>query len=424
MSGAAEGFPVRCSVVADATPARSYRALLALPSLWRVLLGMQIARIAGEMLGIALVLFTLDYYHSAALAGVVTFISIFPGLLVSPIAGALLDRHGRARLVVLDYLVALAALVLIGALATQHALPAALLLVIAACASLTNPLSTTGLRSLFPLLVPRHLWERVNAVDSNGYVLATVIGPPLAGLMVELWGGALAIAVIGCVFGLAALVLLRIPDPKSEVVSTGRLLLDAWQGLTYVWRNPTLRGLGVSISLLNLSGGMTVIVVPLIVLDRLHAGSAAVGAVFAVQGLFGVFAAFYTGRLDSRGRERAMLILTMLVCAGALLLLLPAASLLVVAAALGLVGLANGPGDIALFTLRQRRTDFAWMGRAFAVSMSLNFIGFPIGSALTGWLAGQSVDVAILFGAVACLAGAVAVRVMIPAAEPADQLAT
>lgn len=31
-----------------------------------------------------------------------------------------------------------------------------------------------------------------------------------------------------------------------------------------------------------------------------------------------------------------------------------------------LIGLASGPLDIALFTIRQRRTDPAWTGRAFA----------------------------------------------------------
>jgi hypothetical protein len=48
---------------------------------------------------------------------------------------------------------------------------------------------------------------------------------------------------------------------------------------------------------------------------------------------------------------------------------------------MAIAGLANGPLDIALFTLRQRRTDPAWMGRAFTISMNLNFSGFPIGAA-------------------------------------------
>jgi len=59
-----------------------------------------------------------------------------------------------------------------------------------------------------------------------------------------------------------------------------------------------------------------------------------------------------------------------------------------------------GPVDIALFTIRQRRTDPAWLGRAFAVSMSLNFSGVPIGSALAGPLVGWSLDATFYLAAV------------------------
>ncbi|MBA2700163.1 MAG: MFS transporter, partial [Chloroflexi bacterium] len=162
------------------TPETSYRALLAIPRLGRVIVSMQLARVAQSMVGVALVLFVLQTYRSPGLAGLVTFASVFPGLLMAPLAGALLDRHGRTRLIILDYLIALAALVLIGVLATLDALPAPLLVAIAVLSSITGILSHTGLRSLFPILVPRHLWERVNAVDSNGYVVATILGPPIA----------------------------------------------------------------------------------------------------------------------------------------------------------------------------------------------------------------------------------------------------
>src|SRR5262249_27417834 len=149
-------------------PDRSYRALLGVPSVARVLLGMQIARIGQSMVSVALVLFALTSYHSTVLAGLTSFFSIFPGIVVSPIAGALLDRHGRTRLVVLDYLIALGSLIAIGLLARIGALSAWLLIAIAGIASLTTPLSGTGLRSLFPIIVPNHLWERVNAIDSTG----------------------------------------------------------------------------------------------------------------------------------------------------------------------------------------------------------------------------------------------------------------
>src|SRR4051794_41913724 len=89
---------------------------------------MMLARIGQAMVSVALVLFTLEQYHSPALTGIVTAASVLPGLLVAPIAGALLDRHGRTRLVILDYAVALLSLALIGGLALAHALPVAGLL--------------------------------------------------------------------------------------------------------------------------------------------------------------------------------------------------------------------------------------------------------------------------------------------------------
>jgi MFS family permease len=112
-------------------PEPSYRALLAVPWLPRILVSMILARIAQSMVAIALVLFTLVEYDSPALAGLVTLASTLPGIIVSPIAGALLDRHGRMRLVLLDYLVALAALALIAGLSLADALPDLLLVLVA-----------------------------------------------------------------------------------------------------------------------------------------------------------------------------------------------------------------------------------------------------------------------------------------------------
>ena len=126
---------------------RSYRALLRVPSLGRILLGMALARIAQAMVAIGLVLFTLAEYGSPELAGLVTFASAFPGIAISPIAGVLLDRHGRIRLMIVDYLVAAAALALVAVLATLDALPAWLLVLIATVMSLTSIFSARTVAS-------------------------------------------------------------------------------------------------------------------------------------------------------------------------------------------------------------------------------------------------------------------------------------
>ena len=392
----------------------SYRALLGVPSLGRALFGMQVSRIAQSMVGIALVLFTLNQYQSPALAGLVTFAGIAPGIVVSPIAGALLDRHGRTRFIVLDFLIAMVSYGAIGVLAFIDLLPPWLLILIAALSSLTGPLSATGLRSLFPLMAPRHLWERLNAIDSNGYVVATIFGPPIAATAVALLGGPIALVLVGLVFGIAAVILWPVPDPETDVQSSGHILRDAWEGLRYTWSNQTLRGLGFSITTLNLAGGMMTIVVPLIVLTRLGLSEVAVGGVFAVQGVFGLIAGLISGRMDTRGRERGLIAWPMLAFAPTTaLLLLP--GIVPVVICMALFGLLNGPLDVAMFTVRQRRTDPAWLGRAFAVSMSFNFAGYPIGSALAGALASTSIDAAVVLGVVACVVAATFASRLIPA---------
>ena len=375
---------------------------------------MQVARIAQSMVGLAIVLFTITVYRSPELAGLVTFLSMAPGLLVSPLAGALLDRHGRSLLIRIDFLVAFVCLTLIGTLSILGLLPVWLLLLIATVSSLTQPLSATGLRSLFPILVPEHLWERVNAVDSMGYVVATIAGPPLAGALVGIAGGPVALIVTGLVYAFAAAVLVGIPDPHTDTASTGRLFRDAWDGVVYTWRNPTLRALGFSISALNLSAGVTTIAVPLILIDRLHEPAMTVGLTYAAMGIGGAIAALAFGRIDSSGRERRMLVVPMIASGATMLLLLPMSALLLVVVAMTLIGLLNGPMDIALFTIRQRRTDPAWMGRAFAVSMAFNFAGYPIGSAVSGWLAPRSIELTILLGAAVCVVAAIIALTGIP----------
>jgi hypothetical protein len=141
-----------------------------------------------------------------------------------------------------------------------------------------------------------------------------------------------------------------------------------------------------------------------------------------------VAAAFVFGRIDSRGRELTMLVLPMVATAPVMALLLPASGLTggdaaiglaFIGASMALLGLLNGPLDIALFTLRQRRTDPAWMGRAFAVSMAFNSLGFPVGSLLAGWLAASSIEIAIAFGVVASLSATAIAGLTIPRSEPA-----
>jgi hypothetical protein len=104
----------------------------------------------------------------------------------------------------------------------------------------------------------------------------------------------------------------------------------------------------------------------------------------------------------------------MFLAAGAIALLIPNAGITPVRAVW-----RHGPafGTKSPYSSRQRRTDPAWMGRAFAISMSFNFAGYPIGAAIGGFVAAQSIELALGLAVVATLLSAAFARWQIPAHE-------
>jgi predicted MFS family arabinose efflux permease len=89
------------------------------------------------------------------------------------------------------------------------------------------------------------------------------------------------------------------------------------------------------------------------------------------------------------------------------------------AVGLMLIGVAAGPIDVGVLTLRQRRTDPAELGRVVYVSMSLNFAGEPLGSVLGGLLVTWSLRGTFATAAVAAILAAGAVA-LIPADREYD----
>jgi len=393
--------------------APSYGRLFAISGFPRLVASMMLARVAEQMVSLVLVLFALQHYGSPEIAGAVTFLSVAPGLLASPIGGALLDRHGRTRLIVIDYAIAGLTLALIAVLAVAERLPVPALLVIVTISSFTQPLGNTGVRTLFPLIVPRPLWERANAIDSNGYVVASIVGPALAGTLVAVFGAPAALAVTASIFAVAALVAIGIRDPGDRT-EAGNLLADAWRGLVYVAKHSTLRPLALAVTTANLGGGIFFLALPVLVLTRFGAGPEFVGLLFALSGISGSISVLLMGRISTLGRERQLLAGAMLGTAACFAFVLLFPQPLMVAIAMLLWGVATGPFDVVLFTIRQRRTDVAWLGRAFAVSMALNFAGFPIGSAIAGAVLPVSIELGFALAVAATVAGAVLAYIGIP----------
>src|SRR6185436_3521674 len=126
---------------------------LRLPRVPELLVATCLSRLAGRMFTLAIVLYALDRFQSPALAGWIAFAAMAPGLAISPLAGALLDRMGAPAAIALD-MAASAALVGGLALAGGAGIATApVVLALVAVFSLTSPLGAAGIRSLLPRLV-------------------------------------------------------------------------------------------------------------------------------------------------------------------------------------------------------------------------------------------------------------------------------
>src|SRR5258708_17474645 len=128
----------------DLRPDATYRRLVGVPGSRRLGGGGRMARLAAQMWQVAIVLFVLQHFHSPALAGLTVFLGLFPGLVVSPLAGALLDRHRRSRLISLDYALAFLIITVLVVLSATGRLTPPPLLPLAGVGSATNTLGAGG----------------------------------------------------------------------------------------------------------------------------------------------------------------------------------------------------------------------------------------------------------------------------------------
>ena len=394
----------------------SYRQLLAVPDVAALLAATCLSRLAGRMFALAIVLYALARFDSPVVAGWLAFASVAPGLLISPIAGALLDRVGPAWAIGMD--MAASAVLVMGLTMADRlgwtSVP--MMLVMVMLFSLTSPLSTAGIRTLLPRLVPMDALDRANALDTAIHGLVDVCGPALAGVLVGFAGSTSALIVISLIYGFAALAVGFIRRPPLRPPRTARLLRQAAEGIVQVARQPTLRGLAVAYSFYQVTWGILVVAVPVQAGRMFEASDAGVvaGLLWTCSGVAGGLGALVAGRLRTARRERLVVACGMLLTALATWPIAGELGLAGLVTGLILIGAVAGPVDVGVLTLRQRRTDPALLGRVLAVSISVNLAGIPIGTAMAGMILPWSVSATFVIAGMASGVAAIAAMLLIP----------
>jgi predicted MFS family arabinose efflux permease len=409
------------TAIAVTGPRLSYGQLLRVPDMRALLLATCLSRAGGRMLSLAIVLYALTHAGSPALAGWLSCALVAPGLLISPIAGALIDRAGAIWAITAD-MAASAAFVLALALVDRLGWASApVLLLLTALFSLTSPLSAAGIRTLLPQLVPRDVLDRANALDTSIHGLTDVIAPALAGLLMGVVGPAPTFCIIALVFAAAALCIDRARRVHAAPTLPSRIWRDAAAGLFRVVRDPTLRGLAICYGFYQVTWGALIVLVPVVAAQNYgsETGEWMAGLLWAGSGGVGVIGALLAGQVHTLGRERQVMALGMLFSAVATWPIAASSGITGLALGLVLIALAAGPIDVGLLTLRQRRTDPAELGRVLSVSMSLNLAGIPLGAALAGLLLIYSLPATFLVAALASLLAAATVALVPRRDQPA-----
>jgi MFS family permease len=403
----------------------TYRRLLRLDGMLELFLATCLSRLAGRMFALAIVLYVLERFDSPVLAGWIAFASMAPGLLISPLAGALLDRLGAAKAITIDMAASAGLLLALAATDIAGMVGEPLLLAFVALYSLTSPLGTAGIRVLIPRLVPKEALDHANALDTSSYALINVTGPAAAGVLFGFAGSQATLLVIVLLYiaaTISLMPLMRRPLARRasgiRAAAAGSLLSDAVAGVAYVVRHVSLRSLAISYALFQVSWGILVVAVPVVVMKELGAGAIAdsvVGGLWAAAGLAGGLGALYAGHLSTVGRERQFIVIGTLATAVAIYPVSASFGLVGLAVGLVLAGLLEGAVDVGVLSLRQRRTDPDWLGRVLAVSMSFNMSGLPLGSALGGIIVVHSPALAFAIAAVASVLAAAAAHLLVPA---------
>ena len=400
----------------------SYRRVLRLPQVPQVLACACFSRLADRMFMLAIVLYALQRYGSPTFTGWVAFAAVFPGLIASPFSGVFLDRLRAPLAIAVDLLVMACVLLALTVLDHAGQMGPVLLITLVTIGSLTGPLSASGIRVLIPRLVPDEGLEPANALDTGSFALIEVLGPALGGTLIGFGGPAVAMPVIAGLYALAAVSLIPVlrAAPHLAADRSISVLRAAVAGVTYIVRHPSLRGLAICYSVYQISWGVLVVVVPVAVTHALGSTANAdmvVGGLWSGCGCAGALGALATGKVPLIGRGRQMIVFSFGIIGVAIYPLSASFGLLGLAAGLVVIGLLEGPADVALLTLRQRRTEPQWLGRVLTVSMCLNMSGLPLGSVIGGWLVTYSVGFALIAAAMASLIAAVGAFLLIPAGD-------
>ena len=232
-------------------------------------------------------------------------------LLVGLPAGAWVDRLRRRPVMITTDLGRLVALASIPLAYELHWLTMSQLYIVMFLAGILTVFFDVAYQSYLPSLVGGEAVVEGNSKLTVSSQIASVVGPSLAGALVQIIGGPLAVAVDAASFGVSAIAVtaIRTEESQPKKRSNPNLRLEISEGLQFVFRHPILRAIAITTATSNLFSS-TMAAVEIVFLVRVvHLQPGVIGVVIASAGLGGVIGASTASTLARRvGSARAAVI--------------------------------------------------------------------------------------------------------------------
>jgi MFS transporter, DHA3 family, macrolide efflux protein len=258
-------------------------------------IGQVVSLLGTAMSQFALTLWAWELTGSATALALVGLFSFAPVVLVSPIAGALVDRWDRKTM--LSDLMAGLATVVIFLLNASGNLQIWHLYIAGAFAGIFQSFQFPAYSAAISTMLNKEQYARASGMMGLAESASGILAPPIAGALFVFIGlrGLLLIDIITFVFAISMLLLVFIPAPvvteEGEKSRSGGFWREVSYGFTYIFQRPSLLGLQLVFFFINLTATFSFIVLAPMILSRTaEAGNGEIilGTVQSFAGIGGV----------------------------------------------------------------------------------------------------------------------------------------
>ncbi|MBT3390835.1 MAG: MFS transporter [Chloroflexi bacterium] len=267
-----------------------------------VWLGQIISVLASMMTNFGMTLWMYKQTESATAMGLMQVAFITPFLLLSPIAGAMVDRYNRKLMMMLSDLGAVLSTAGILILYSTGHLEFWHLYVAAVVNGLGNTFQWPAYSAAITTMVPKEQYGRANGMMSMVEAGPGVLAPMLAGAVLALsldgpfdsFALIMLIDLVTFFFAIGALLLVYIPQPKQTTEgekASGSLWQEGLYGFKYIFERPSLLGLQIIFFFGNLFSGIGFTVFAPMILARTGQDSLIFGSVQTAGAVGGILGA-------------------------------------------------------------------------------------------------------------------------------------